>query len=54
MTVNNSNQQEERDAFRCFCEGFAAEECAGTLDGPFEFDDWFFCGDGGNGNCICL
>ena len=54
MTVNSSNQQEERDAFRCVCGGFPEDEASWDRDCELGFDDWFFCGGGGNGNCICL
>ena len=49
MTVNKSNQQEERDAFRRFCSGFSGVSASGALEGALEFDD-FFCDIG---NIFC-
>lgn len=48
MTVNKSNQQEERDALRRFCAGFSTGGAPGALEGTMECDD-FVC----PGNLFC-
>ena len=49
MTINKSNQQEERDAFRLFCSGFSGVSASGALEGTMEFGD-FVCSIG---NVFC-